>query len=227
MLSGNTDCYQPMEKKLGITRKMLEVFARYRHPVGIITKNVTLLRDIDLLEDLAKENLVQVYFSITTMDERLRSLMEPRTATTKKKLKAIEKLTIRDIPVGIMNAPIIPGLNHHESPQIIRAAAEAGALTAGYTVLRLNLDNAQLFKNWLLKNYPDRLTKIWNQISDLHGGKVSDSRFGLRMSGQGNFAAVIKSLFDQSRNIYLKGRSMPAYNLEAFRKRGNYTLFGS
>ncbi len=138
MLSGNTDCYQPLEKKLQITRKLLQVLARYKHPVGLITKNSLITRDIDVLKELAVDNLVHVMVSITTLNEELRRIMEPRTVSSIKRLKTVEELAKANIPVGIMNAPIIPGLNHHEIPQILKAAADHGASTAGMTVVRLN-----------------------------------------------------------------------------------------
>ncbi len=225
VLSGNTDCYQPAEKKLKLTRQMLEVFARYRHPVGIITKNVTLLRDLDILSDLAKDRLIRVYFSITTLDESLRRVLEPRTATTKRKLEAIRTLTANNIPVGIMNAPLIPGLNHHETPAIIKAAAEAGALSAGYTVVRLNGQIGEIFRQWLLDHYPDRQNKIWNQVSHLHRGKVNDSKWGDRIKGNGNHAEAIRQLFKSSVSTYMSGRSMPPLNTSAFRRGGNFNLF--
>src|SRR5690606_15654769 len=130
-LSGNTDCYQPLERKLEITRGILKVLAQYRHPVGIITKNSLILRDLDLLQDLASDNLVHVYITVTTLDEDLRSIMEPRTASARKRLKTIEALSNAGVPVGIMNAPIIPGLNHHEIPNVLKAAADHVARAAG------------------------------------------------------------------------------------------------
>ncbi|MEJ2005136.1 MAG: radical SAM protein [Cyclobacteriaceae bacterium] len=225
VLSGNTDCYQPIEKKLELTRKMLEVFARFRHPVGIITKNVTLLRDLDILKDLASDRLVRVYFSITTLDESLRRVLEPRTATAKRKLEAIRILTGNNIPVGIMNAPIIPGLNHHETPAIIKAAAEAGALSAGYTVVRLNGHIKDIFNEWLSEHYPERKNKIWNQVSHMHGGKVNDSIWGTRIKGDGNFANAIEQLFKSAVSAHMSDRSMPVLNLKSFRRGGNYNLF--
>ena len=137
MLSGNTDCYQPTERKLRLTRQILEKALKFKNPVSIITKNALISRDVDLLTLLAEDNLVQVYFSITTLDEKLRRLLEPRTANAQKKLEVIKLFSERGIPVGIMNAPIIPGLNHHETPKILENAAQAGALGAGYTVVRL------------------------------------------------------------------------------------------
>ncbi len=225
MLSGNTDCYQPLERKLGITRKMLAVLARFKHPVAIITKNSLITRDIDILKDLASDQLVHVMISITTMDEGLRSLMEPRTASAIKRLKTIEALVAAGIPAGVMTAPIIPGLNHHEIPNLIRAAADHGAMTAGMEVVRLNGSIAKIFEDWLRKNLPDRFDKVWNQISSLHGGKVNDSVFGRRMSGEGNIADIIKQLFISSRRRYLSRRHMPPFDLTKFRKSGNLTLF--
>ena len=137
-VSGNTDCYQPLERKFGITRNILKVFARYRHPLGMITKNGLITRDLDLLSDLAKDNLVHVYISVTTLNEDLRRVMEPRTASGLKRLQTVEALAKAGVPVGIMNAPVIPGLNHHEIPDILKAAADHGALSAGMTVVRLN-----------------------------------------------------------------------------------------
>ena len=226
MLSGNTDCYQPIEKKLGLTRKVLEVLLKYRHPVSIITKNALILRDIDLLQDLSANALVHVYFSITSLDEKLRSLMEPRTASYAKKLQAIQELTAANVPVGIMNAPIIPGLNHHEIPQVLKKASESGARTAGYTVVRLNGQIAEMFNNWLGKTFPDRAEKIRNQIKAMHGGQLNDSEWGRRITGGGAYANIIGQLFKKSFARYFKGKEMPPLNMNAFRRGGNYSLFG-
>ncbi|ELR69816.1 Radical SAM domain protein [Fulvivirga imtechensis AK7] len=225
MLSGNTDCYQPLERKLGITRKLLGIFLKYRHPVGIITKNVTILRDLDILTELAKDRLVHVVFSITTLDEKLRSLLEPRTASAVKKLHAIGELSNAGIPVTIMNAPIIPGLNHYEIPKVIKAAAEHGALSAGYTIVRLNGYIGEVFEDWLTKNFPDRFNKVWNQICEVHGGHVNDSQFGRRMRGEGNIADIIAQLFNSSRDKYMAGREIPPFDVSKFRRGGNYSLF--
>lgn len=225
MLSGNTDCYQPQEKKFQITRKMLQVLAKYRHPVGVITKNALIQRDIDILQDLAQDRLVNVMISITTLDERLRRVMEPRTASGLKRLQTVETLSKAGIPVGIMNAPIIPGLNHHEIPEILKRAAEHGALTCGMTVVRLNGSIGKIFEDWLRKNFPDRFDKVWNQICDLHGGNVNDSVYGRRMSGEGNIASTIHQLYRFARNKYFAGKSFPPMNLTQFRKGGNLNLF--
>jgi DNA repair photolyase len=225
MLSGNTDCYQPQERKYQLTRKMLQVLARYRHPVGVITKNSLIRRDIDVLQELASHHLVHVMISITTLNEDLRRIMEPRTASAIKRLQTVEALAQAKIPVGIMNAPIIPGLNHHEIPSIIRMAADHGALTAGMTVVRLNGPIAGIFEDWVRKNFPDRYDKIWNQISSLHGGNVGDSVFGRRMAGDGNIADVIHQLFRTAKRKYMAGREMPPYDLTRFLRQGNFSLF--
>jgi DNA repair photolyase len=225
MLSGNTDCYQPQERKFEITRSILKVFANYRHPVGLITKNSLILRDIDLLADLAKDNLVHVYLSITTLNEDLRRTLEPRTASALKRLKTIEALSKAGIPTGVMNAPIIPGLNHHEIPSILKAAADHGALECGMTVVRLNGSISKIFEDWLRKNFPDRFEKVWNQICSFHGGDVNDSQFGRRMSGEGNIADAIHQLHRVSKKKYFSGRQLPPYNLTLFRKGGNLSLF--
>lgn len=224
-VSGNTDCYQPLERKYEITRNILKVFARYRHPVGMITKNSLITRDIDLLADLAQDNLVHVYISITTLDEALRRVMEPRTASGIKRLKTVEALAKAGIPVGVMNAPVIPGLNHHEIAKILQAASEHGASGAGMTVVRLNGSIGKIFEDWLRKNFPDRFEKVWNQICSMHGGNVNDSEFGRRMSGDGNIAEAIHQLFNVSKKKYFAGRKMPAIDLTKFRKGGSLSLF--
>lgn len=225
MLSGNTDCYQPLERKLELTRKMLKVLARFQHPVGVITKNSLIVRDIDILKELAQDRLVSVMISLTTLDEELRRVMEPRTATAAKRFQTIEQLSSAGIPVGIMNAPVIPGLNHHEIPEILRLAAEHGALTAGMTVVRLNGAVAKIFEDWLRKNFPDRFNKVWNQIAGLHGGEVSDSRFGTRMAGEGNLADIIHQLHRHAKGKYFQGRKLPALDITRFRRGGNLNLF--
>ncbi|MCA4895312.1 MAG: PA0069 family radical SAM protein [Cytophagales bacterium] len=225
MLSGNTDCYQPQEKKFEITRSLLKVLAQYRHPVSIISKNSLVLRDLDVLQDLASDNLVHVYISITTLDEELRRTLEPRTASSIKRLKTVEALAKANVPVGIMNAPIIPGLNHHEIPAILKAASEHGALNAGMTIVRLNGSISILFEDWLRKNFPDRFDKVWNQICSLHDGNVNDSQFGRRMRGEGNIADAIHQLFRSSKKKYFAGKTMPVYDLTKFRKGGMMSLF--
>lgn len=227
MLSGNTDCYQPAERKFGITRRVLEVFAKYRHPVGIITKNTLFLRDLDLLKDLNRDRLVMVNLSLNSLNESLRKVMEPRTATAAKKLEAIRILSDAGIPVNVMVAPVVPGLNSHEIFSIVKAVADAGALSVGYTMVRLNGSIGPLFTDWLRKNYPDRAGKVINQISEAHDGRLSDSRFGARMKGEGHFADQVAQQFHVARSRFLNGRSIPALNTSAFIRtdRGQLSLF--
>jgi DNA repair photolyase len=224
MLSGNTDCYQPIERKLELTRNLLKVLLEFKHPVGIITKNDLLLRDLDLIKALHKDRLVHVSISITTLDEALRRQLEPRTTTAKKRLEVIHQLAKEEIPVNVMAAPIIPALNSNELPDILKAAADNGAVSAGYTMVRLNGSIGPLFTDWLKKNYPDRAEKVLHQINEVHGGQLNDSRFGTRMRGEGQVAQAIRRLFLLSKNRYFKGRSLPPFNLNAFYQRKNPQL---
>ncbi len=194
-LSGNTDCYQPIERKMRITRALLEICLEYRNPVGVLTKNALVLRDMDIITELAKMNLVRVFTSITSLDEGLRQLMEPRTASYKSRLKVVETLSKAGVPTGIMNAPLIPGLNDMHMHDVLKAASEAGAKWAGYTVVRLNGAIGGIFKDWLFKAFPDRAEKVWHQICECHGGSVNDSRWGNRIVGDGKFAELIKDQF--------------------------------
>jgi DNA repair photolyase len=224
-LSGNTDCYQPAEKEYQLTRQLLEICLKYRNPVGILTKNALVLRDLDILQKLAAMDLVHVMFSITTLNEELRLAMEPRTVTANQRLKVMKKLSDSGIPVGVMTAPIIPGLNDHEIPKLIEAAAQAGALAAGYTVVRLNGAIAEIFEDWIRKCFPDKADKVLKQIADCHGGQLNDSRFGLRMSGEGKFAENIKQMHQIARQKYMKDRQMPPYNRSLFMRDGQLRLF--
>lgn len=194
-ISGNTDCYQPAERRYRITRQLLEIALEYKQPIGMITKNALILRDKDILSEMAKLNLVSTYLSINSLNEDLRSKMEPRTATSKQRLKVIEELSNAGIPTGVVVAPLVPGLSDHEIPSILKAAANAGARSAGYTVVRLNGAIAGIFEDWLKKNYPDRFEKVWHSIQSCHAGKVNDSRFGDRMRGDGNIAQMISDNF--------------------------------
>src|SRR5688572_10401036 len=167
-LSGNTDCYQPVERKMKITRALLEVFLEFGHPVGIITKNNLILRDLDILSELAKLNLVHVMISITSLDDNLRMLMEPRTSTAINRFKVVKTLSDAGIPTGVMTAPIIPGLNSDEIPDLIKTAADNGATAAGYTMVRLNGSVKDIFHDWLYKTFPDAADKIWHQVEACH-----------------------------------------------------------
>lgn len=216
-LSGNTDCYQPLERKYRLTRQILEVLLRFRNPVGIITKNALILRDLDILKELASLKLVHVMVSITSLEEDLRLLLEPRTATAKQRLKVIEQLTLNGIPAGVMTAPIIPGLNSMEIPAIIKAASDAGAVNAGYTMVRLNGAIGDIFTDWINKAMPDRAEKVLNQIREVHGGTLNDSRWGTRMKGEGNIASIVKQMFSQSVKKHLAGRSSYEYDYSLFK----------
>jgi DNA repair photolyase len=227
VLSGNTDCYQPAEMAYGITRACLEVFLKYRHPVGIITKNAAVLKDLDLLQELAANNLVGVNISVTSLSEKTRRLLEPRTATIKKRLETIRQLSDHGIPVNAMLAPIIPGINSHEMLGLAKEAAAHGALSFAYTVVRLNGAIGQLFTNWIQKAMPDRAEKVLHQVAACHGGNLNDSRFGLRQSGEGPIAGQIKSLAVIAKKRYFNDREFPKLNMElhAGYKEGQLKLF--
>jgi DNA repair photolyase len=199
-LSGNTDCYQPAEKRLKITRQILEVLLEFRNPAGMITKNKLITRDLDILSEMAKLDLVSVSISVTSLDRLLARKMEPRASTPNDRLEAIEKLAKANIPVGVMVAPIVPGLTDHEIPAILEECKKRGARHAGYTVLRLPYSIKELFEDWLIKNFPERKDKILNRIKSLRGGKLNDPNFGSRMHGIGIFADQIDAIF----NLYCK-----------------------
>ncbi|KLT65823.1 PA0069 family radical SAM protein [Pedobacter sp. BMA] len=194
-LSGNTDCYQPAERQFKLTRQLLEIALEYKQPIGMITKNSLILRDRDILQEMAKLNLCMVYVSINSLNEELRQVMEPRTTTAKQRLRVVEELSKAGIPMGVMVAPLVPGLSDHEIPNILKAIASAGAVKAGYTVVRLNGAIGQIFEDWLRKNFPERFDKVWHMIQSCHGGNVNDSRFGDRMRGDGNIAKMIRDNF--------------------------------
>lgn len=194
-MSGITDCYQPIERKLLITRKCLEVLAEFRNPVGIITKNHLITRDIDLLKELNEYNCVSTTISVTSLDNKITEVMEPRTSRPYRRLKAIEKLANAGIPVGVNVAPIIPGLTDHECADILKSAADAGATRASFIIVRLPFKVKDLFEEWLQQNFPDRKDKVLNKIKDIRGGKLYEAEFGKRMRGDGKFAEQIRDLF--------------------------------
>jgi DNA repair photolyase len=185
MFSGNTDCYQPIEKKLEITREMIKVLLKYKHPVSFITKNKLILRDLDLLKELAKLNLVHVSISITSLSEETRRILEPRTASIKKRLETVKILSDNGIPVNVMMAPIIPAINNHEIFEMVKTVSELGAVSMGYTIVRLNGRIGEIFTDWVHKALPDRAEKILHQIEDIHSGTLNSSEFGKRMRGEG------------------------------------------
>ena len=194
-ISGVTDAYQPIERKLQLTRRCLEVLAEFRNPVVIVTKNQLVTRDIDVLKELASFSAAAVCVSVTTLDAELARVMEPRTSTPTNRLEAIHSLAEAGVPVRVLVAPIIPGLTDHEIPSIIQAAAEAGARHAGYVVVRLPHGVGELFEGWLEEHFPDRKKKVLNRIREMRGGKLNDPNFGSRMKGEGVFAEQIESMF--------------------------------
>jgi DNA repair photolyase len=193
--SGNTDPYQPVERELQLTRRCLEVFLKYRNPVEIVTKNFLVTRDLDILQQLASLNLVHVLISITSLDSDLLRVMEPRTSTPAKRLQAIQTLATNKIPVGVNAAPIIPGLNDEELPSILAEASTRGATSAGYILVKLPGEVKSIFLDWLHRELPERESRIVNRIREVRGGKLSDSRFGTRMRGEGKVAETIEDLF--------------------------------
>ncbi|MDH7447434.1 PA0069 family radical SAM protein [Aquimarina sp. 2201CG14-23] len=201
-LSGNTDCYQPAEKKLKITRQLLKIFLKYRHPVGIITKNALIQRDIDIISKLAEYNLVSVFLSITSLNEDTRRILEPRTTSIKKRLETLEKLNTIGIPTNVMMAPIIPSINSHEILSLSKEVSARGAKSIGYTIVRLNGAIGQIFTKWLEHTIPDRKDKILHQIMECHQGNLNDSTFGRRMKGSGKIADQIHQMFAIARQKY-------------------------
>lgn len=195
VMSGVTDPYQPIERKLQITRSCLEIFAEARNPVSIITKNYLVTRDLDLIEELAQYNAVHVTLSITTLDRDLARVMEPRTSQPPRRIKAIKELADAGVSVGVNVAPIIPGLTDHECVDILEAARDAGATRAGYTIVRLPYGVKDLFAKWLEQHFPDRKDKVLNRIRSMRDGRLNKSEFGSRFSETGPFARQIKDLF--------------------------------
>lgn len=195
-MSGVTDCYQPAERKFRITRRVLQVLAEFRNPVGIITKNFLVTRDIDVLQELAKYNCVAVNISITTLDATLTPKLEPRASLPKARLEAVRILAEAGIPVGILVAPVIPCVNDHEITNIVKAAVDAGAKWAGHVVLRLPYGVKDLFEQWLREHFPDRAEKALNRVRSIRNGKLYDATWGDRMSGQGIFAEQIHQMFE-------------------------------
>jgi DNA repair photolyase len=217
-ISGVTDCYQPVERRLKLTRGCLEVLADFRNPVTIVTKNFLVTRDIDLLSELARHRAAAVFISLTTLDTELRRVMEPRTSPPAARLAAIEALTKAEIPAGVLLAPVIPGLTDHEIPALVEAAARAGARAAGYIMLRLPHAVAPLFEQWLATHFPGKKNKVLNRIRALRQGKLNESAFGKRMRGEGIFADQVDSLFEVAcRKHGLAGR-LPELSAAAFRR---------
>ncbi len=217
-LSGVTDPYQPVEKRLRLTRGCLEVLAEMRHPVSVITKNHMVSRDVDLLASLARHGAASVAVSVTTLDVDLSRKLEPRASHPQRRLDAVAALSSAEVPVGVLIAPVIPGLNDHEIPAILKAAAVAGARFAGYIVLRLPHGVVDLFSQWLDTHYPERKDKVLHRIQDMRGGELHDSRFGKRMRGEGIFAKQVGDLFHLVRRQHGLARRGIEHSTAAFRR---------
>lgn len=217
-LSGVTDCYQPIERRLQLTRRCLAVLAEFRNPVGIVTKNHLVTRDLDLLRELAAHHAVAVNLSINSLDGELARHLEPRASAPKHRLAAVEALAKAGIPVGILVAPVIPALNDHEIPSVLNAARRAGAQWAGTLVLRLPLAVAPLFEQWLEQHAPQKKAKVLGRIRDMRGGKLNDPRFGSRMRGEGIFAGQISQMFHVARRRAGIPENEPELSIAAFRR---------
>ena len=226
--SGVTDCYQPAERRFRITRGCLEVALAHRVPIGIVTKNALVTRDLDLLSQLAQLKLARVYLSIGTLSADLALSMEPRASTPTARLRAVRELADAGIPVGVMTAPIIPGLNDEELPALLAAAHEAGAQSAGYTLLRLPLTVEPVFREWLAEAYPEKVTRVEGRIQAIRGGQLNSSEWGTRMSGTGVLADQIAQLFRvHARKLGLH-QKLPEYDRTLFTpplKQGQKRLF--
>jgi len=228
-MSGVTDCYQPGERQFRLTRGCLQVAVEARQPMGIITKNALVLRDLDLLAGLARDRLIHVHLSITTLDAALARTMEPRTSTPAARLRAVNELANAGVPVSVLLAPIIPGLNDSEIPALLKAAKEAGALSAGHQLLRLPLTVAPVFLEWLQRTQPDKRARVEGRIRAVREGKLNDSQFGRRMRGTGEIAEQIHSLFNLFAARYGLDGEVPGCDTSSFRpprpKDGQRRLF--
>jgi DNA repair photolyase len=211
----NTDPYQPVERELKVTRQILRVLSDFNNPVGIVTKNHLVTRDIDILGDMARRNLAEVFLSVTTLDKDLARSMEPRASAPYRRLEAIRRLAEAGVPVGVMTAPMIPGLNDHEMESILEAAKDAGATRAGFTVLRLPLEIKDLFEEWLRTHRPDRAERVLSLIRQMRGGALYQAEFGLRMRGEGPIAQLLSARFSAA--VKRLGLNRIRYRLDTLR----------
>jgi len=216
-MSGITDPYQPLERKLQITRRCLEIFNEFNNPVSIITKNYLVTRDIDIYSEMAKKNLIRINFSITTLNKNTARVMEPRACAPHQRLKAVKQLTDAGIPVNVMMAPIVPGLTDHEIPKLLEAVANAGAGTAAYVMLRLPYAVKDMFETWLGEHFPLRKDKVLNRLRSMRDGKLYSSEWGTRMTGKGFYTEQIEALFYASRKRYGLDKKYPSLTTENFR----------
>jgi DNA repair photolyase len=224
-ISGVTDPYQPVERKLKLTRRILEVFLDFRNPVGMVTKNALIERDIDILKELASFQCVGAFFSITTLDNELAHAMEPRASIPSARLRALETLANAGVPVGILMGPVIPGLNDHEVGSILQSAANAGARMAGYIMVKLPYAVKELFEKWLEQHYPGRKDKVLNRIREVRNGKLNDPRFGTRMKGEGPWAELFKQIFKTAKKKAGINDAFPEMSTKYFRNPRERGLF--
>ena len=218
-IGGNTDPYQPAERKLRSTRAVLELLLERRHPLSIITKGALILRDLDLLRALAERQLVSVFISITSLDDQLKRTLEPRAASPQARLRVVRELSAAGVPVGVMVAPVIPALTDHEIERLLEAAAAAGARRAAFLLLRLPYEVASLFENWLRQHYPERADRVLNHVRDMHGGRLNDPRFGHRLRGEGAYAAMVGARFARAcRRLGLNQEAAPKLDLLQFER---------
>jgi DNA repair photolyase len=217
-LSGNTDCYQPVERHLGLTRRCLEVFVECRNPVAVITKSALVVRDADLLAALAADGAAHVFVSLTTLDDELAARLEPRAARPARRLDAIRTLSAAGVSTGVLIAPVIPGVTDAEIPRLLQAAAAAGARSARWTLLRLPPPVDGLFEAWLTEHYPERARRVENRIRDTRAGRLTDSMFGRRHRGEGAYAEQIARLFAVSARKTGLDRPLPPPSSAAFRR---------
>jgi len=217
-MSGVTDCYQPIERRLELTRRCLAVLAEFRNPVTIITKNFLVTRDLDLLKELAAHRAVAVHLSINSLDAELARRLEPRASLPKQRLAAVQALSAAGVPVGVLVAPVIPALNDHEIPSVLAAAKAAGAGWAFSEILRLPLTVAPIFEQWLEQNFPEKKEKVLGRIRAIRGGKLNDPRFGTRMRGEGIFADQISQMFHVALRKAGLSEGGPELSTTAFRR---------
>jgi DNA repair photolyase len=219
-IGGNTDPYQPSERRLAVTRQIIEVLERASHPFSIITKSALIMRDAELIGRMGKRNLARAAISITTLDRKLARAMEPRAATPARRLNAVTVLTSQGAPVSVMFAPVIPGLNDHEMEAVMESAAAAGAVSAGYVVLRLPREIKDLFREWLETDFPDRAAKVMSLVRQMRGGRDYDPDWGRRMKGEGPIAQILGQRFAIARRRFGLDRTLPPLDLNQFRRAG-------
>ena len=228
-LGANTDPYQPVERELGITREVLEVLAAHAHPVTVVTKSALVLRDLDVLGPMAADGLAHVHVSLTTLDGKLARRLEPRAAAPARRLATVAALGAEGVPCGVLTSPMIPGLNDHELEALLEAAAKAGASSAGYILLRLPRELAELFDEWLTRHVPEKKSRILRLLRDAHGGALYRSEFGRRMRGRGPYADLLARRFDAAAARLGLSRRRPPLDVSLFRhdpaERGQLELF--